>query len=433
MSLCTDDQRRPVGEIVVVHEVQRERILIAAVVVQPEIGVLVEVVEIGHESQVRTHLILLVGIVDRRADGHTYFKITVRAAVADLRTVEGHIGARLLPVPVLLHLVAHRILVVEHTAQAVLLYEFPSPADLRTVIGRIKPLVGHVDLVGNRQVAESVVVVIHLADVGIHRTVEQDDARQFLVLRDGERRRDVGLGAQFVVQIEVHEQPLVVRRLAVFEVDLARDGFMAGSHRCHALRHLNRIEPHAGRVAQSVGGAQPAHDRAVFVEYLSVGTCQAEHLDLPCARNGIAVPDGHRRRVLEALGQVAAGHLAEARERDHLALDDAVTLDEVAAQVTLDHHVLQRHAFGSECEFDTLRTACHTQRVVHISQIRGDQIVVTFYPVEQERPLGIGAGTDRSTLPVNRSAHQRLVVGVADYTPQILCAEGTAHGKGRNR
>mgnify|MGYP000646406990 FL=1 len=72
----------------VVHEVQRERILIAAVVVQPEIGVLVEVVEIGHESQVRTHLILLVGIVDRRADGHTYFKITVRAAVADLRTVD---------------------------------------------------------------------------------------------------------------------------------------------------------------------------------------------------------------------------------------------------------------------------------------------------------------------------------------------------------
>lgn len=219
----------------------------------------------------------------------------------------------------------------------------------------------------------------------------------------------------------------------MLEVDLPRDGLMPGSHRRHAFRYLNRIEPHAGRVAQSVGGAQPAHDRAVFVEYLSVGTCQAEHLDLPCARNGIAVPDGHRRRVLEALGQVAAGHLAEARERDHLALDDAVTLDEVAAQVTLDHHVLQRHAFGSECEFDTLRTACHTQRVVHISQIRGDQIVVTFYPVEQERPLGIGAGTDRSTLPVNRSAHQRLVVGVADYTPQILCAEGTAHGKGRNR
>ena len=208
----------------------------------------------------------------------------------------------------------------------------------------------------------------------------------FLSFVTGNAVEMLASGAQFVVQIEVHEQPLVVRRLAVLEVDLPRDGLMPGSHRCHALRHLDRIEPHAGRVAQSVGGAQPAHDRAVFVEYLSVGTCQAEHLDLPCARNGIAVPDGHRRRVLEALGQVAAGHLAEARERDHLALDDAVTLDEVAAQVTLDHHVLQRHAFGSECEFDTLRTACHTQRVVHISQIRGDQIVVTFYPVEQERP-----------------------------------------------
>ena len=304
---------------------------------------------------------------------------------------------------------------------------------MRAVVGGIEPLVGDVDLVGQRQVAESVVVVIHLADVGVHRAVEQDDARKFLVFGDGERRRYVGLGTQLVVEVEVHEQALVVRGLAVLEVDLARNGLVARRYGRHAFRHLNRVEPHAGRIAQPVGSAQTAHDGTVLVEDLGVGTRQAEHLDLPCARDGVAVPHGHRGRVLETLGQVAAGHLAKARERNHLVLDDAVALDEIAAQVTLDHDILQRHALGLQREIDTLHTACDAQRVILVSQVGGNELVVTLHPVEQECPVGIGARTDRSALPVDRGAHQRLVVGVADCAPQILCAEGAAHGKGRNR
>ena len=106
---------------------------------------------------------------------------------------------------------------------------------------------------------------------------------------------------------------------------------MARRDRSHALRHLDRVEPHAGRVTQSVGSAQAAHDRAVLVENLRIGSGQPQHLDLPGAGNGVAVTDGHRGRILERLGQVAAGHLAETRKGDHLALDDAVALDEVAA------------------------------------------------------------------------------------------------------
>ena len=333
MPLHADDQRRTVGEIVVVHQIQRQRILVARVVVQPEIGVFAEVVEVGDERQVRAHLVLFVGVVDRRTDRHTDFKIAVGVAVADVRTVERHLLVAGPPVPVLLHRLAHGpgVLVVEHAAQTILLHELPAPAHLRAVVGGIKPLVGHVDLVGFRQVAEAVVVVVHLPGVGVHRTVKQNDARQFLVLRHGKGRRNIGLGAQFVVEVEVHEQPLVVRRLAVFEVDLPRDGLMARRDRSHALRHLDRVEPHAGRVTQSVGSAQAAHDRAVLVENLRIGSGQPQHLDLPGAGNGVAVTDGHRSRILERLGQVAAGHLAETRKGDHLALDDAVALDEVAA------------------------------------------------------------------------------------------------------
>ena len=425
LRLRADDQRRTVGEVVIVHQVHRQRILVALVVVQTEVGVFVEMVEVGHEREVRTHLVLLVGIVYRGSDGRTYFKIAVRAAVADLRSVK---RARL--VPFLAHLVAHRILIVEHAAQPVLLHELPAPANLRAVVGGIEPLVGDVELVGQRQVAEPVVVVVHLAHVGVHRTVQQDHARQFLVLGDGKRRRDIGFGTQLVVEVEVHEQPLVVGRLAVFEVDLARDGFMAGRNRGHAFGNLNRIEPHARRVAQAVGGAQAAHDRTVLVENLRIGARKAQHLDLTRARNGVAVPHGHRSRILEALGEVAAGHLAETRERNHLVLDDAVALDEVAAEVALDHNVLQLHAVRPKCEFDPLRAVRDVQRVVHEAQIRSHQVIVTFHAVEQKSSLGVSAGADRGTLPVDRSAHQRLVVGVADHAPQILRAEGAAHSEG---
>ena len=167
--------------------------------------------------------------------------------------------------------------------------------------------------------------------MGVHRAVEQQDARKFSVAGHGKSGRNVGLGTQLVVEVQIDEQPLFVGRLAMFEVDLPGDGLVSGRHGGDPFGYLDRVEPHARRVAQTIGGAQAPHDRTVLVENLGIGSGQPQHLDLPGAGNGVAVTDGHRSRILERLGQVAAGHLAKTRKGDHLALDDAVALDEVAA------------------------------------------------------------------------------------------------------
>ena len=428
MGLQAYDQRRAVGEVVVVHQVQRQGVLVSVVVVEPEVGLLAEVVEVGDERQVRTHLVLLLGIVHRRAHGHADLEVAVGVAVADVRAVEGHRLPGLLPVPVARHRLAHGrgILVVEHAAQAVLLHELPAPADLRAVVRGVEPFVGHVDLIRERKVAETVVVVIHLAHVGVHRAVEQDDARELLVAAYREGRREVHLRAEFVVEVEVQEEPLVVGRLAVLEVDLSGDGLVSGGDRRHALRHLDRVEPHARRIAQSVGGAQAPHDRAVLVEDLRVGAGKSQHLDLTCPGDGVAVSHGYRRGVLERLGEVAAGHFAESREGDHLALDDAVALDEVAAHGALDDDILERNPFGAQGEFGTRGAALHAERVVDIAQVGGHEEVVALDAVYEECALGIGAGTDGRTGPVDRSPDERLVVGVAHHTAQVLCTKHSA-------
>ena len=431
--LHPDVERRAVGEPVGVHQVARDGVFVAAVVVQSEVGRLVEVVEVDDERDVRPLLVLLVGVVDGRSDGHAHLEVAVRTPVTDVRPVEGHLRPGL--VPVVAHRLAHlpRIFIPDHAAEPVLLYELPAPADLCAVVGGIEPLVGHVDLVGERQIAESVAVVVHLPHVGVHRTVEQDHARQLLVLRHREGRRDVGLGTQLVVEVEVDEQPLVVRRFAVLEVDLARDGLVSGRHRRHALRHLNRIEPHAGRIAQAVGGAQAAHDRTVFVEDLRIGARKAQHLDLPRTRDGVAVADGHRRRVFERLGEVAAGHLAEPRERDHLVLEDAVALHVVAALRTLDHDALELHALRAEREVDGTSAGGDPHRVVDITQIGGYEPVVALDPMDEVRPRRIGARPDGGSGPVDRCADEGLSVGIAHRTPHILRTHGAGSGEGRQK
>jgi len=151
----------------------------------------------------------------------------------------------------------------------------------------------------------------------------------------------------------------------VFEIDLPRDGLVSRRNGGDALGDLYRIEPHAGRIAQAVGSAQAAHDRAVLVENLGVSTGQTEHLDLTGARNGVAVSDRNRSGVFEALGEIAAGHLAQPREGDHFVLGNAVAFDEVAAHRSLHDHVLDLHSVRSEDEIDTLRARFDAKRIVH--------------------------------------------------------------------
>ena len=171
----------------------------------------------------------------------------------------------------------------------------------------------------------------------------------------------------------------------------------------------------------------------VVGEDLGISTCPAEDLDLPGARNGVAVTDGHRRRVLERLGQIAAGHLAETRERDHLALDDAVALDEIAAEVPFDHDIFEGHALRTEGEFDLIDAAFDADRVVDVAQVGGHEFVVALHPVQLESALRVGAGADRRSGPVDRSSDQRLFVRIADHAPQILGVQRTANGEGRKR
>ena len=90
----------------------------------------------------------------------------------------------------------------------------------------------------------------------------------------------------------------------------------------------------------------------------------------------------------------------------------------------------QRHALRTERERDLVDAVFHVQRVVDEAQIRGHELVVALYAVKEERTLGVGAGSDGRTGPVDRGADKRLILGIADHAPQILRTERTARGEG---
>ncbi len=334
---CAHVERRAQREVVGIHKVERHGILYDVGRIQTEIGVGRVVVVVEDHRQIVLYGVGLVAAecllgADRYADLH----VGVYVAVVYLRTVYGGVGCSAGQ-----HLVAHRVAVVHLSAQTLLVDNLPAPADLRATLGLVQPFVRHVDLVGLGHVDEAVVVVVVAAR--IHRAVGEDDRRQTLVARDGQCRREVDLGAQLAVEIEVEEQPLVVGGLAVFEVDLSGYGLVACRYRCHALGYLYRVEPHARRVAQTVRGARALHYGAVLVEYLRIGAGQTEHLDLARARYGVAVTDRNRSRVLERLGQIAAGHFAQSGERDLLVAGYAALLGVVAPLARFDHYGVDRH------------------------------------------------------------------------------------------
>ena len=172
MRLHADDQRMTEGEIVVVHHVQRNHVVRTVVIVEPEVGPFAEAVVIGHESDVRTKLVLLVLVIDTGTDRHTEFEVGVQLAVLDLRAVHGPL------VPVGIHLFTHRSLVVLLTAQAIFRQILEAPPHLRSVVSRIKPAVCNRSQAGFRQIHKSVAVVVHVAQqMSIQRSVQQEDRR----------------------------------------------------------------------------------------------------------------------------------------------------------------------------------------------------------------------------------------------------------------
>ena len=255
---------------------------------------------------------------------------------------------------------------------------------------------------------------------GVHRAVSENDGRKPLVSRYGNRARKVHLGFQFAVEIDVEEQPFVVGRLAVFEVDLSSNRLVSGGYGRNALRYLNRVEPHAGGVTQSVRRAQSAHYGAVLVENLGVGAGKTEHLYLACARNCVAVTDGYRRRVLETLGEVAACHFAQSGERNRFAFQYSVVADVVAAEITLDDDGFEFDAL-TQFELNLRHGVVHAQCVVLVAEERSDERVVALDAVKTELAVDGSRRTDVGVGPVDGGSGHRVVFGIGYRTRDVLC------------
>ena len=131
------------------------------------------------------------------------------------------------------HLITHRLPVIHLTAQAVLIYILPAPAQLLSILTLIEPLVGNVYLACLGEVAEA--ILIHIVRLGIHRAVSQNHSRKTLVGSHRNSRREVNLGAKFAIEVEVHKQALLIGRLAVLHIDLTRDSLVTSRYRSHTL------------------------------------------------------------------------------------------------------------------------------------------------------------------------------------------------------
>ena len=96
------------------------------------------------------------------------------------------------------------------------------------------------------------------------------------------------------------------------------------------------------------------------------------------------------------------------------------SLYEVAAHGSLDDDIFEGDAFGAEYEIEAFRRAFDPDRIVDIAEVRRHEAVIPLDAVEEESPLGIGAGTDGCPGPVDRGPDEGLVVGIAHHAAQVL-------------
>lgn len=170
-----------------------------------------------------------------------------------------------------------------------------------------------------------------------------------------------------------------------------------------------------------------------FSSRIWVSPGQPQHLDLPGARNGVAVTDGHRRRVLERLPpDCSRPSCRDPRTRSFSPLTMPSRLTKLPLRFP-STTTSSRAALRTEGEFDLIDAVFDADRVVDVAQVGGHESVVAFHPVQLESALRVGAGADRRSGPVDRSSDQRLFVRIADHAPQILGVQRTANGEGRKR
>ena len=146
---------------------------------------------------------------------------------------------------------------------------------------------------------------------------------------------DIGLG--IVHHGRVHEERAAVGRLVVLQVDGAGHRFQAVHHRWRALAHLDALQPGTGNIGQPERRQYPAQDRPVLVQHLRIDAGEAQEPYLAGASGGIGKANGDADGVLEALCQVAAGHLHKAGRRDDFRAQ-VLPLGKVVTLVPADEH-----------------------------------------------------------------------------------------------
>ena len=284
-------------DLVLVDEVGEGGVLGGVVVFQAEERLEFVVVEVGDQGDVGAVLLV---------EGEADLEVAVDALVFDVRAPD-----------LVLQVVGVVLGGVHLAAEAVVVEEAAAEADLHAARGVVEPAAGKIELQVLRLVAEAVLVVVHLVSRAAH--VGHVDHAPLFVELDG--RSDVGLEHGVGTAVELDEERGLVGGLAVFHVDLAGDGFQAVDHRRGSFGDLDALEPLAGDERHAERRGDAPHHGPVLVEHLGVGAREAQELDLAGAGHGVGIADRDAGGVFEALGQGAAGHLAQAGGRDDLGLD----------------------------------------------------------------------------------------------------------------
>ena len=151
--------------------------------------------------------------------------------------------------------------------------------------------------------------------VEIAGCVAQDGRTPLVVQLQGRSDIQVRLGIAHHGRID--KQRFLIRRLAVFHINQARDALQAVDDRRSTLGNLDAFQPLARNIGQAEGGSDAPHHRPVLIQHLGVDAAQSEQTDLTGAGHGIAVAHRHAGRIFKTFRQIAAGHLAQSGSRNN--------------------------------------------------------------------------------------------------------------------
>ena len=201
----------------------------------------------------------------------------------------------------------------------------------------------------------------------------------------------------------------------MLKVNLTCDSLVTCSYRRYTLRDLDRVEPHTWCVAEAIRRTCTLHNWAVLVENLSISTCQAEHLNLTCTRDSVAITYSHRCRVLERLSERAAGHLTQTGERYLLVACDTRGLGVVTTLCALNNYRIDINGRRLELDGDSLDVLVvnlHLEGVV--TQVVDYQGLKAVYTLESKLTSSRCSSTRSGVLPEERSTDKCLLSGCID-------------------